>query len=311
MDLQVRPFHPEDQDALLDLWAQCLWRDPVSPDRFRTMVLLDPNHDPNSLLVAEVDGQPAGLLIGRVQKAPTHDTFVKDKAYITAMFVAPHLQRRGIGTRLLEHALAWFRGEGKQMVLVSPYPYTRHYFFPGVDVEAYQDGYQFFLKHGFVDAYHALWMSASLLDFRLTPEVRATESRLKDEGIRIQPFEPRYLTDLLAFLDETFPGDWPALIRERVERGVADDETWIALDGERVIGYAQFEQERFGPFGVSDAYRGRSIGTILFYRTVERMKAKGRKSIWLAWTGGDAARFYQRHGLTVVRDQAVLRKVIP
>lgn len=57
MSVMIRSFRPEDQEPLLDLWAECLWRDPVSPDRFRTMVLLDPNHDAASTLVAEVDGR--------------------------------------------------------------------------------------------------------------------------------------------------------------------------------------------------------------------------------------------------------------
>jgi GNAT superfamily N-acetyltransferase len=249
-----------------------------------------------------------GLLIGRIQKTPTVVEYVRDKAYITAMFVAPQYQRQGIGGQLLTQALEWFRAKGKRLVLVSPYPYTRHYFFPGVDVNAYAGGYRFLQKHGFVDGAHQAWMSMKLLDFRIPPAIRATEAKLKAEGIRFQPLEPKYLLGLLDFLNTVFPGDWPALIRERAERKVDDDETWIALDGERVIGYAQYEQERFGPFGVRDEYRGRSIGTVLFYQTVFRMKAKGRKSLWLAWTGGAAQRFYERHGLTVDRDQVIMKK---
>lgn len=308
MAVLIRRFRPEDQDALLSIWAESLWRDPISPDRFRTMVLLDPNLDPDGLLVAEADGRPVGMLVGLVQRTPTENAFLHDKAYITTLFVAPEHQRQGIGGRLLDAALTWFRSQGKKMVLVSPYPYTRHYFCPGVDVDAYASGYQFLLKHGFEAYTRAAWMSTKLLDFRVTPEVKAIEAKLATKGVRVQPYAPQYLMGLLAFLNETFPGDWPALIRERVERRVDDDETWIALEGERVIGYAQFEQERFGPFGVSDACRGRKIGTVLFYRIVERMKAKGRKSLWLAWTGGDAQRFYERHGLVVDRDQAIMRK---
>lgn len=308
MSVTIRQFRPEDQDALLEIWAETLWRDPVSPDRFRTMVLLDPNHVADSLLVAEVEGRPAGLLIGRIIKTYTDVEFIRDKAYITAMFVAPQYQRRGIGTQLLTHALDWFRSQGKKLVLVSPYPYTRHYFFPGVDVNAYAGGYEFLKKNGFTDGAHQSWMSMKLLDFRIPPAIKATEEKLRTEGIRVQPFEPTYLTGLLDFLNRVFPGDWPALIRERVERKVDHDETWIVLDGEKVVGYAQYEAERFGPFGVSDDYRGRSIGTVLFYRTVQRMKAKGRKSLWLAWTGGAAQRFYERHGLTVDRDQVIMKK---
>ena len=59
------------------------------------MVLLDPNHDPESLLVAAA--------------------------------------RQADGA-------------------VSPYPYTRHYFFPGADVNAYAGGYEFPRTHEFVEA---------------------------------------------------------------------------------------------------------------------------------------------------------------
>lgn len=110
-------------------------------------------------------------MIGRIQKAPTEVEYVRDKAYITAMFVAPQYQWQGIGSQLLRMALDWFRAQGRKMVLVSPYPYTRHYFFPGVDVNAYAAGYRFLQKHGFTDGPHQAWMSMKLLDFRIPPEI--------------------------------------------------------------------------------------------------------------------------------------------
>jgi len=66
--------------------------------------------------------------------------------------------------------------------------------------------------------------------------------------------------------------------------------------------------EQFGPFAVHPAEAGRGVGTVLFHRAVERMRQKGRQNLWLAWTHGEAQRFYERNGLVVRRRHAVLRR---
>src|SRR5207253_6719211 len=59
-------------------------------------------------------------------------------------------------------------------------------------------------------------------------DVRATEARAAAEGIRVRFYEPHDLRPLLLFLERDFPGDWPRLIRERLQQGVEHDEILVA-----------------------------------------------------------------------------------
>ncbi len=304
--MTLRPFDPRDQAAVLDLWSRALTRDPLTPRRFREMVLLDVNHDPASCLVAEREGRPVGFALGRARREPMEGIGLQpETGWMTAFFVAPEVQRQGIGTDLIRHLLDHFREHGRRQVLVSPY--TPHYFFPGVDVEAYPGGLRLLQKLGFQETGRVVGMSRRLLDFRVPETIREAEARARAAGIEVSFLEERLVRPLLDFLERDFPGDWPRVVRERLRLGIEMDEVLVAVREGEVLGYCQFDGERFGPFGVAEAARGQQLGTVLFYRGVERMKAKGRRHLWLAWTGGAAQRFYERHGLTVDREHAIMR----
>ena len=56
-------------------------------------------------LVAEVDGEPAGLSWGRIEPEQP------DTAHVYQVWVAPEARGRGAGRMLLESVLAWARGQ--------------------------------------------------------------------------------------------------------------------------------------------------------------------------------------------------------
>lgn len=305
--VHVRPWRPADEQPIIDLWNATLYRDMISPERFRLMVILDANLDPDGFLVAEAGGQVVGFLLGLVRRHPMEGLGLQeDRGWITAMAVDPHFQGQGLGSALLTMALDWFRTRGRRRVDVSPY--VPYYFMPGPDVDAYPMGVRLLEEHGFTVFSQCVGMSRSLYDFRTPPDVRAAEAQARAEGIRVEFFEPKYLVRLLAFLGEHFPGDWPRVIRERIQRRDPWDEILVCLHGEQVVGFAQYEGERFGPFGVAPGYRGKRLGTLLFYKAGERMKQKLRRHMWLAWSAGEPQRFYERHGLKIDRRHVLMKK---
>ncbi|KOT41492.1 hypothetical protein ADK84_11240, partial [Streptomyces sp. NRRL WC-3701] len=60
----VRPFAPGDGAPLVAAWARSVPYDPVTRERFRRHVLLDPNFDPAGLRVAVRDGEVVGAAYG-------------------------------------------------------------------------------------------------------------------------------------------------------------------------------------------------------------------------------------------------------
>jgi ribosomal protein S18 acetylase RimI-like enzyme len=158
-------------------------------------------------------------------------------------------------------------------------------------------------------------MDALISKFQVTNEVLEQEKKLATEGIIVRPYERSDLVPFLNFLSENMPGPWLEDARRNLialTRGLFDEDAiLLAMDGNRIIGYCQYEREHFGPFGVSNEYQGRGVGSVLLARTLERMRQKGYHSAWVLWTGMRAARgVYGRLGFSVTRRFALMKKTL-
>src|SRR5262245_16355923 len=137
--MRIRSYEGSDEQQLLDLWSRTLKRDTISPERFRRMVLLDANWDPEGCRVGLEGEQVVGFALGLTRREPVDGFGLQPElGWITAFFVAPEYQRHGIGAQLIEALLRFFESRKRRQVLVSPY--TPNYFFPGVDIDAYPGG---------------------------------------------------------------------------------------------------------------------------------------------------------------------------
>jgi ribosomal protein S18 acetylase RimI-like enzyme len=311
LDMLIRPFRGTDLGALLRVWNAALPRDAVTERRLLAQVLLDPNVD-EGFLVAEAGGEVIGFVLGIVRREPLPGSDLEtERGWITAFGVRPDCQRAGVGTALFEAAFSFFRDAGRREVLISPY--APNYFVPGVDLAAYPAAGLFLERLGFETIARPLSMDANLVPLEVGPEVCAREEALRADGFLVRPLTIADVPEFLRFLAAAMPGDWLRHAREllhRVARGDATyDQITLALQSpDRIVGYAQFEGEHFGPFGVAEGYQGRGLGTVLLARTLERMRQHGHHHAWLLWTSDDAARLYARFGFRETRRFAVMRK---
>ncbi len=108
------------------------------------------------------------------------------------------------------------------------------------------------------------------------------------------------------------PTDWVRVERANLKKlgtgGFTPEQITIVTHGERIVGYCQFEGSHFGPFGVSDDYQGRGIGTVLLARTLDRMRTLGYHDAWVMWTDDAAAKVYSKFGFKETRRFAILKK---
>jgi mycothiol synthase len=307
----VRGYRSEDEAALLQTWGAALPFDPLDPRTFRRKVLLDPNFDPDWLLVAESDARPIGFCLCLIRRHPTEGLGLEPgRGWITAMGVHPEWRRQGVGSALLERALDLFRGANRSEVLIAPY--TPHYFVPGVDVDRYSEGLAFLQQRGFEVASRPLSMDANIALFDYG-KWEAQEEELRERGIAIRAMRPHETPALLGFLKAHMPEDWVRHARELLldmTRGLADEEqiTIAVRDGE-LLGYCQFEGEHFGPFGVRSDMRGQGIGSLLLAKCLLTMRRQSHHNAWLLWTSDDAAeKVYARFGFRETRRFAILRR---
>ena len=308
-DPQIRPFQPIDLAGALNVLAAAMPADPISTTRFARQVLLDPNFRADGAPVAVRGGAVVGFCLAVARQTPLENAASDaDRGYVTLIAVAPDAQRQGVGTQLLAYAERYLRSQGRSLAMIAPY--APGYFIPGVDVNAYGGALQFLKKHGYAEVYRPLAMETSLWNLEPPQWVRE-----KSRAFDLRPFEPALAVPLLEFVRAEFPGDWVRVVRETAGRILAGDppERLIAaLDtGGRVVGFAHYENERFGPIGVAASQRGRGIGQVLMFATLAAQRAAGFRAAWFLWSDDKTAeRIYKGAGFKETRRFAVMKKTL-
>jgi len=322
MTLKVRSYCPGEEEEIVNLWNQCLLRDPISLKVFERKVLLDKNFEAEGFLLAEVNGKLLGFSYNVVRKFPIlRDEHLTDreKGWIVAFGILPNAPLK-VGEALLKASLEFHANRGRRIILYSPY--VPNYFFPGIDVEAYPREYNLLRKFGFEELAGA---EALAMDAMLWPEIKKPEniieieSRLEKEGIVIRNVETRDLYPLMKFLREHMPADWFRHARELLLND-RKEQVFVAMRNREVVGYCQYWGGEsyewytpgchFGPFGVREDMRGRGIGTILLYKCLQSMRKNGIHEAFLLWTGEKARRLYERFGFKVTRRFKVMKKTL-
>lgn len=309
--LTFRAFAGELLPPVVHLLQRELTAEPLSQSLFTRKVLLDPNVELQGMPVACRGDQVVGFGLSIARKFPLEDaTPDNDIGYITLLAVDAAVQKQGIGAKLLAHMEQYLQSRGRKKVMVSSY--APNYFTPGVDVNAYPGGLQFFLKHGYQEVYRPLSMECPLQNLRVPDWVQARQAELAREGVMIETYRPELIPALFEFLKQEFVGEWQRFAREaigRIESGDAPDRVWIAHERGQVIGFSHYEQERFGPIGVSVSERGRGIGQALLYRTLSAMRQRGLHIAYFMWSDDRTAeRLYNEAGFVESRRFALLRK---
>ncbi|MEW1778537.1 GNAT family N-acetyltransferase [Streptomyces sp. NPDC086777] len=311
----IRGFRAGDGPRVVAAWRRSAPADPVTADRFRSLVLLDPNFDPEGLRVA-VDGERVvGAAYAVRRLTPMAGTDLEpEQGWIPFFFVDPDARGHGLGRRLLTEALDWLHDHGRTRVDFSSY--TPNYVFPGLDAEAYPEAAGLLDSLGFRTLYEAAAMDRVLVGYRLPDEVVLRVGELTARGYRFGTPADDDLVDLLALAGSHFGPDWAATIRACLTAGTPLDRIVVARDpGGRMVGWAMhgaFDSvdERFGPIGVLEEMRGTGLGEALLHLVLERMRALRAHSAWFLWTGAQspAGHLYRKSGFTTTRVFRVLRR---
>jgi mycothiol synthase len=113
--ITVRPYVPGQDDALwIDIQNRALDEYPeYTPDTLRDFELHQqgPWFDPAGMMIAELDGQPAGCADAWIDRNAD-----EEHGYLEGPWVLPEFRRRGVGTALAEAAFPNLRTRGKARV---------------------------------------------------------------------------------------------------------------------------------------------------------------------------------------------------
>ncbi|MEU2060299.1 GNAT family N-acetyltransferase [Streptomyces sp. NPDC013455] len=311
----TRGFRAGDGPRLVEAWGRSAPADPITADRFRSLVLLDPNFDPEGLRVAVAGDRVLGAAYAVRRLTPMAGTDLEpDQGWIPFFFVDPAARGRGLGRRLVTEALDWLRGHGRTRVDFSSY--TPNYVLPGLDAEEYPEAAKLLESLGFGTLYEAAAMERRLVGHRMPGDVADRLEELTERGYRFGTPGDDDLVDLLALAGNHFGPDWACMIRDCVAAGTPLDRIVVARDPSgRLVGWAmhgtyEAVDERFGPIGVLEEMRGTGLGKVLLHLILERMRARRAQTAWFLWTGerSPAAHMYRASGFTTTRVFRVMRR---
>ncbi|MFK7695952.1 GNAT family N-acetyltransferase [Paenibacillus sp. HJGM_3] len=313
--LTYRSYEPGDERELVTLWNRCLTKDPVTPTRFRNLVLLDANFDPQGLRVASDEtGRVIGCVYAVRRLLPMHGTELEpDNGWIPFFFVAPEHRRQGVASRLMSEAVAFLREQGRKNIFFASY--APNYIVPGIDEKNYQAGYAFLQSQGFARLYSPIAMDYSLVDHDTPVDVEQLKQQRLDEGYSFDTAKDGDLYEVIQFATNVFNPDWGRAIREGVLQGLPLSSILIARDEQgKLVGFClhggyEGVKERFGPFGVDPSQQGKGLGKILLYDCLALMRAQGLHGAWFLWTGETtpAGYLYKRAGFSITRSFHVMK----
>jgi mycothiol synthase len=302
-----RPYEASDEEGVVALWNQCLVRDGIEVNEFRRKIVLDVNFDQQGCHLAEAEGMLCGFVLALRRRYAYYDVGLQPGVgWITVFFVRPERRRKGIANGLFDRAETFLRLNGVREVSVSDY--TPHYVLPGIDVDAYAGAQEFLKARGYEKAQNVYGMGRTLADFSVSDHMLEQFRRLEQAGFTVEVFNPTRTLKLLEFLKSQYPGDLFLVAHDRLMEDPECDEILLALRDGQVVGFSHFRDEHFGPFGIAKEFGGRGLGPLLYHKTVEQMRKKGRQNLWLAWTTGRAKDFYHKLGLRVLRRHVVMKK---
>lgn len=312
-NVRLESFQQERFQQVLTCWNQSLIYDGIDEERFKQLILLDENFNPDLFLLAMNDEKVVGFCYGVRRKIPYLERGLEEnRGWIVIMGVLPEYQNQGIGTMLCDEVEKRLKDMGTKEITLCAY--SPNYFFPGID-KRYQQAISFFENRNYVYRAESVSMQRSLWDYHMADQYKEKLASLEKDGIHIIRYNDEYMLPLLKYLLENFGAGWKRNALIAMQKKEAEDTILLVVDEQKnILGFCMRKIDgndaRFGPFGVSEHLRSKGIGGVLFEYMMQEMKQKGIYYLYFLWTDGAAQRFYERHDVKVYRTYQLYRKEV-
>ena len=298
--MQFRTLTPDLLPGCVDLWNRSLGDShPIRPALLKQGLWDDPNFDPEGSQAVLVGDRVVALCAVKRQQVDLGNQPARGKGWITAIMTDPDYRRQGIGSRLLREARTYLARFWPEDVALGSDP---SHFFPGIPFEC-REALAWFARRGARLGGPACdLLNADVPAFAHPP--KALEAFAANPGVSYRPATGADLPAVQAFMQAEFPGRWAWEIERHIALGARPEDIMLALENDRVIGFARIhcpESTRFGPgtywaplfpgrngglgpMGVAASVRGRGLGLALLSASIAELRDRRIDSSVIDWT---------------------------
>lgn len=311
--VKIRTYTGKDAEVIPDLWNKALPCDMISRELFIRKILLDPNFCEKGFFVAENDGTVVGFLNAVFRRVPVGagGTLESDMGWISAFAVEPSESVAYVGNLLLEAAEKYFAENGKNVISTG---YTPVYFTQGVEKNYLPEYVVLYNDRGYTGI-ESVAMDVDLTAYRYPEKAEKKKKTLIADGFYVGGLKDEYISEYIDSNSDFSNINWSFEFRNRLYMNMDFESVRIAAKDGKVIGACVFgdplsSPERFGPFGVSDKYRGMGIGTVLLADCLFEMKKRNLHCAWMQWPAdtGSAGSLYYNAGFRVTKSYLTFSK---
>ena len=315
----IRKFVTGDERALYCLWeteGPRFGYAALTESKFREIFLEHPDFSAEFTFVVEEDGHICGFVNG-CAGAPDTET-----GYISCLLLESQVDTVDNTTQLVCALEDEFRKAGKKYCAVSFFnpirlpwvipgtPGHQHNNLPGVPVDV--PLYHRLLVLGYEETSRECGLYCDLADYTTPEWVEDKAAQMAQRGYTVAMYDRRCHQGLDEMVHSLGNPQWSAEIPAAGKAGL---DLLVALKGNLCAGFTGpvYPEETgrgyLAGVAVAQQYERNGLGTLLFYRLLQREKEVGAKYMSI-FTGVNnrAKEIYMKAGFRVVRTFAVMRK---
>jgi len=302
MNYKIDQFIEEDIEQVVTLWRLVFKDQPLSVEALRKHTVLNPEFDPAGCFVAREKDTVVGFILATTMRIPE----VREGEFpgnIPVIMVAPKHRNRGIGRELLNRGENYLKSQGKTKVQAGYLAYIRGTILSILGVNTkWKEAFWFFNHYGFRTTGIMDSAKVALDTFKVPDYVIERERTAAEQNIRADVLKREDESVFLDFLKGTFPENWYPQFARRIHRQELIFENVLVLRQDKaIIGFV-------GPVDISEGgiaalgigiglkkeFRGKGLGNIILFRSLEMIKNKGGKECYIFGVG--PKRYYEKAG---------------
>lgn len=308
----IRKYKGTDIPDIISIWNKAMPKTPINRKYFVKNILLDLNFNEDGFFVAEENGEILGFVCAVIRRIPVDvgGSLDEDQGYIN-LFALKYEKDvcGGLGHKLIKCAEDYINSFGKRDIFVSRY--TPNYICQGINVE-YTEYVKLFESADYGVNTQNASIAIDLFKYSRPVEIDELKKKREEEGFIFTHLKDEYIPSLLRYWHPGWNHRFRRLLNETMDY---EKFNLIIYNGEvvgcNVFGDPYSCEERFGPYGVNEEFRGRGLGQILIHDCLTEMKNRGLQRAWAQSTPitTSATHVYEKVGFVRTGEYIIFQKL--